>query len=143
MPNPCYPAPIWLVWRELPILEKLPFLILCMISLYSFFLAATVVRLWHTAPRSDQFHGVHRRISNLQRATTATFYLLGFGIFAGLQFAYCIIDNSRVPIGWIVVRNLQVHFAFAGNAFLMLLIVNVFQWFIASQVNALQRQANS
>jgi len=130
MLNGCYPAPIWLIWKELPILEKLPFLVLCILGGYSFFLAAALVRL-------------RKRVRNLQKATVAAFYLLGFGIFAGLQFAYCIIENSTVPLGVIVLGNLQLHFAFAGNGFLVLLIVHVVQWFIANQVNALGSQTNS
>jgi hypothetical protein len=143
MLNPCYPAPIWLIWKELPILEKLPFLVLCILGGYSFFLAATVVRLRSAASVQANIVRLRKRVRNLQKATVAAFYLLGFGIFAGLQFAYCIVENSAVPLGFIVDRNLQLHFAFAGNGFLVLFIVHVVQWFIANQVNALRSQTSS
>jgi len=143
MLNGCYPAPIWLIWKELPILEKLPFLVLCILGGYSFFLAAALVRLRWAASAQANIVRLRKRVRNLQKATVAAFYLLGFGIFAGLQFAYCIIENSTVPLGVIVLGNLQLHFAFAGNGFLVLLIVHVVQWFIANQVNALGSQTNS
>jgi hypothetical protein len=143
MLNGCYPAPFWLIWKELPILEKLPFLILCILGGYSFFLAATVVRLRSAASVQANIVRLRKRVRNLQKATVAAFYLLGFGIFAGLQSAYCINENSTRPLAVIVLGNLQLHFAFAGNGFLVLLIVHVVQWFIANQVNALGSQTNS
>lgn len=143
MLNPCYPAPIWLIWKELWLSEKLPFLVLCVLGCYSFFLAARVVRLQKTASGQVDIVHLRKRVRNLQKATVATFYLLGWGISAGLQFAYCIIEHSSVPLGAIVLRNLQLHFAFAGNVFLVLLVVHVVQWFVANQVNALRSEANS
>ena len=143
MLDSCSPVPIWLIWKQLPMLEKLPFLVLCILGGYSFFFAITVVRLQNAA--SVQANGVRLSTSvrNLQRAIVATLYLTGFGIFAGLQFAFCIIGDGRVPIGFLVIRNLQLHFAFASNAFLILLIVHVVQWFVANRVNALRSQTNS
>jgi len=137
MLNPCYPAPIWLIWKELPLSEKLPFLFLCVVGGYSFFLAATVLRFQNTATVGR----FRKRIRNLQKATVAAFYLFGLGLFANLQFSYCIIGGDRsVPIGWLVVRNFQLHFAFADNVFLILLIVHVVQWFLANRVSALRSQ---
>ena len=143
MLDPCYPAPIWSIWKELPILEKLPFLVLCILGGYSFFLATTVVRPQSAASVQANIVRLRKRVRNLQKATVAAFYLFGFGIFAGLQFAYCIIENSTVPVGFIVVRNLQLHFAFGGNGFLVLLIIHAVQWFIANQVESLRSQTTS
>jgi hypothetical protein len=42
-----------------------------------------------------------------------------------------------------VIRNFQVHFAFAANVFLILLIVHFIQWLLASRVGALGLRSNS
>lgn len=143
MLNPCYVAPIWLIWKELPILEKLSFLVLCVVGGYSIFLAATVVRLQNAASVHANVVFLRKRVRNLQRTTTAAFYFLGFAIFAGFQFAYCNIGESSETFVWLVVRNLLLHFAFGANVFLILSVVHVVQWFIANQLNALGSQANS
>ena len=137
MLNPCYPAPIWLIWKELSLSEKLPFLFLCVIAGYSFLLVATVLRFQNTA----NIGHLRRRVRNLRKATVAAFYLFGLGLCASLQFSYCIIGGDpRVPIGWLVVRNVQLHFAFADNVFLILLIVHFIQWFLANRVSVLRSQ---
>jgi hypothetical protein len=144
MLNPCYVAPIWLIWKELPILEKLSFLVLCVVAGYSIFLAATVVRLQNIVSLQANIALLRKRVRNLQRTTVAAFYFLGFAIFAGFQFAYCnVAGDSSESLVWLVVRNLLLHFAYAANVFLILLVVHVVQWFIANQLNALGSQANS
>jgi hypothetical protein len=77
MLNGCYPAPIWLIWKELPILEKLPFLVLCILGGYSFFLAAALVRLRWAASAQANIVRLRKRVRNLQKATVSAFYLTG------------------------------------------------------------------
>ena len=62
-------------------------------------------------------------------------------LFRGLQFAYFIIDSSSIPLGFLVIRNFQVHFAFADNAFLVLLSLHFIQWFVSNRVAALASQS--
>ena len=38
--DPSHPAPIWLIWPNLSLLERVSFLTLCILSVYSLFLAA-------------------------------------------------------------------------------------------------------
>ncbi len=145
MLNPNY-APIWLIWPDLSLLEKLSFLALCILAVYWLFLAGTVVRFRNTAPVQEDLVRIRKRVENLQQATVAAFCFFGFVLFAGFQFAYATIENSHVPVGWLVVRNFQIHFAFAGNVFFVLrghLIVHFLQWFVANRVGALGLHSNS
>jgi hypothetical protein len=143
MLNPCYLAPVWLIWKELPILEKLSFLVLCVVGAYWIFLAARVVRLQKIDSVQPTVLLLRKRVRNLQRTTVAAVYFLGFAIFAGFQFAYCTIGKSSETLVWIVVKNLLLHFAFAANVFLILLVLHVVQWFIANQLDVLGSQQNS
>jgi len=133
MLNPSYPAPIWLIWKELWISEKLPFLFLCGAAAYSLFLATTVLRV-----RSSANVGrLRKRLKNLQNATVAAVCLSGLGFFAGLQSAYNTIGGDRSAlVVWLVVKNFQLHFAFAYNVFLILLIVQIAQWLVANRIAA-------
>jgi hypothetical protein len=138
-----HPAPIWLIWPNLAWLERLSFLSLCILAVYSLCLAATVLHFRNTAPAQENFVRIRRRVRNLQQATVAAFYFFGFVLSAGFQFAYFSIEHSSTPVGFIVIRNFQIHFAFAGNVFLILLIVHFAQWFAANRVVVLGSQANS
>jgi hypothetical protein len=130
-----HPAPIWLIWPYLSLLEKLSFLALCIVGVYWLFLAGKVVHFRSTAPVQENLARIRKRVRNLQQATVAAFCFFGFVLFAGLQFAYFTIDNSNVPVVWLVVRNFQIHFAFAGNVFFVLLIFQFLQWFVANRVD--------
>jgi hypothetical protein len=144
------PALIWFIWPYLSWAEKLACLALCTLAVYWLFLALTVVRfqaiagdLNHAAFVQKSLVRVRKRMGTLQQATLATFYLFGFVLFACLQFAYRVLENSTTPLGWIVVRNFQIHFAFAANAFFVFLLLQFIQWFVADRVNAVSLQANS
>jgi hypothetical protein len=137
-----HPALIWLIWPYLSLLEKLSFLALCILGVYWLFLAATVVRFRSTAPVQENLVRIRKRVRNLQQATVAAFCLFGFVLSAGLQFAYFTIENSSIPVGLLVVRNFQVHFAFAGNVFFVLLIFHFVQWFVANRAGALGLPSN-
>jgi hypothetical protein len=137
------PAPIWLIWPYLSWLERLSFLAMCILAVYSLLLAVKVVRFRKTARVQENLVRIRKRIRNLQQATVAAFYFFGFVLFAGFQFAYFTIEHSSIPVGLLVVRNFQIHFAFAGNVFLILLIFHFVQWFIANRVGTLDLQSNS
>lgn len=142
MIDPSHPAPIWVIWPYLSWLERMSFLAFCILGVYSLFSAATVLRLRSTAgdlnPASvqEKLVSIRKRLRNLQQATLAAFYLFGFVLFAGFQSAYSISVLTKNPIGWIVLQDFQAHFAFAGNAFFLLLILHLIQWSVASRVNA-------
>jgi hypothetical protein len=95
------PALIWFIWPYLSWAEKLACLALCTLAVYWLFLALTVVRfqaiagdLNHAAFVQKSLVRVRKRMGTLQQATLATFYLFGFVLFACLQFAYRVLENS-------------------------------------------------
>src|ERR1044072_9138123 len=69
--DPSHPGPIWLIWPNLSLLERLSFLTLCILSVYSLFLAATVMRLLHTTSDQENRERISKRVRNLRQATIA------------------------------------------------------------------------
>ncbi|MGB8132416.1 MAG: hypothetical protein WCG81_21695 [Candidatus Angelobacter sp.] len=149
MLDPYRPALIWFIWPYLSWSERLSFLALCTLGVYWLFLAVTVVRFQSMVGDLDyaavqkSLVRIRKRIGNLQQATLVMFYLFGFVLFGCFQFAYRVLENSSTPVGWIVVRNFQIHFAFAANAFLVFLVFQFIHWFVENRVNAVGLQANS
>jgi hypothetical protein len=147
MLDPNRPALIWIIWPYLSWSEMLACLAFCTLGVYWLFLAVTVVRfqsiagdLNHAASVQKSLVCIRTYVRNLQQATLATFYLFGFVLFACLQFAYRVIENSSTPSGSIVVRNFQTHFAFAANAFFVFLVFQFIHWFVANRVNAVEQR---
>jgi hypothetical protein len=143
------PTFVWLIWRYLSFSEVLFFLALCALGVYSLFLAVAVVRFQNVAGDLNHMASVHKgrlrlrkRVRNLQQATVAAFFLFGFVLSLCFQSAYTVLGDSPTPTGWIVLRNFYVHFAFAANAFFVLLVVHIIQWFVANRVNALGLHPN-
>jgi hypothetical protein len=56
-------------------------------------------------------------------------------LFLSLQWSYVTIENSNIPVGWLILRDFEPHFAFAFNVFFIFLILHVVQWFISSSVD--------
>jgi len=69
--DPSHPAPIWVIWPNLSSLERLSFLTLCILSVYSLFLAATVMRLLNTTSDQENRERISKRVRNLRQATIA------------------------------------------------------------------------
>lgn len=138
-----HPAPIWLIWRELSLLEQLSFVSLCFLAVYSLCLVVAVVRYRNTAAVQDVFTRIRKRVKNLQQATVAAFYFFGFVVFAGFQNAYATIGSSKTPVGFMVLINFQVQFAFACNAFFALLLLHIVQCFLENRVDAFSQRSTS
>jgi hypothetical protein len=109
MIDPSHPAPIWVIWPYLSWLERLSFLVLCILGVYWLFSVATVLRFRSAAgnlgPASvrEKLVSMSRRLTNLQQATSAAFYFFGFVLFAGLLSAYFVSAHTiiRFPsAGW-------------------------------------------
>jgi hypothetical protein len=150
MLDPSAPNPVWVIWPHLSWIERLSFFALCILAVYSFLLALSVLRFHRTtgvlnraAPIQTSSVDIGKRVRNLQQATLAAFYLFGFVLFESFQSAYRVIENTSIPGGWVVVRNFQIHFAFAGNAFFAFLVCHVIQWFAANRVATMTLQSNS
>jgi hypothetical protein len=144
------PYALWSIWKYLPMMPRLFFLILCVVGVYSLFFAgvtmaglraATSIRPKESSASTQRaVAALHRRCANVRQLIGATFYLFGFVLFLGLQWAYLTLDESKTPGGWLVLENFAVYFAFACNVFLVFLILHLVQWFVSGRVNACSLQ---
>jgi hypothetical protein len=139
------PYAIWSVWKYLGLYEKLFFLSLCIVGAYFLFSAAAA--LFQLGSRSRNLQAAaasaHVRLSALQKQTVrfeqvlgAAFYLFGLLLFLDLQRAYITVDESRTPVGWLIVMNFAIQFAYAANVFFVFLILFIVKWFVSGRVKA-------
>ena len=144
---------LWSIWLYLPLLLKLFFLVLALVSFYTLFSAAvTMVRL---RSLSDKRHvedesSLHRslatldaRSSNLRQLVGATFFLFGFVFFLKLPLIFVTPESRSISVGVLVFDNLQRFFAFAYNAFFVFLVLHCIQWFVSDRVHATAIRLNT
>ena len=143
--SPTPPYPFWSAWLYFSTWERL-FLVaqgaLCVYVLFSAVIAVLRIRniraLIHDGISADAetiFLSLRKRSASLDKLIGTAFYLFGMVLFLSLQWAYITIDNSKTPLGWLILTNFEPHFAFAFNAFFIFLILHVFQWFASSSVD--------
>jgi hypothetical protein len=145
-PRSYSPHLIWSMWRDLPILYRLFFLILSVVSIYTLFAASVVaVRLLSLRSRPESadalFLGqslaaLRARCENMRQLISGTFYLFGFIFFLRLPFAFNTFGDSNIPGGTLILRNLVVYFAFAANVYFVFLVLHSVQWSVARLVRA-------
>jgi hypothetical protein len=140
------PYAIWSIWKHLPIPQKLLFQALCVLGLYSIFSAVVIMRrlsaMGRLPQREDAVAALRKRCINQQQFTRAMFYLFGLVLFVGFQWAYFTVDKSSTPIGWLILENLVVYFAFAANVFFCFFLIHCIQWFVSGRVESCASQLN-
>ena len=72
----------------------------------------------------------------MRQLIVGTFYLFGFVFFLGLHSAFITLGDGKLPVGALILRNLVVYFAFAGNVFFVFLVLHSVQWFVSRSVRA-------
>jgi hypothetical protein len=137
---------LWSIWREVPILLRLFFLILSLVSIYTLVSAsAVVVRLRSltnqrevvdTCSPQRSLAALRIRAENIRQLVGATFYLFGFIFFLTLPGATITLGTGRTPLLTLILRNFLVDFAFAANIFFVFAVLHSVQWFVSSRVNA-------
>jgi hypothetical protein len=137
------PYALWSIWMYLGILPHLFFEALCVVGIYSIFSAAiTMARLraMTSLPQNEDIPSfqrglaaLHKRCTNVQWLIRATFYLFGFVLPIGFQWAY---RTSRTPVGSIVLENFVIYFAFSANVFCVFFLIHCVQWFVSGRVDA-------
>jgi len=139
------PVPIWSVLPYLSFLERLFFLALMVLSVYVLLAAVTtvlhvrrirasVLPSTNSADAEQRFAALRRRSARVDKLITTALYLFCCVLFTGLLNAYSVIDNSKTPIGYIVLWNLWPQFAFAANVFFVLLVMHLIGWCISGSV---------
>jgi hypothetical protein len=144
---------LWLIWGLLPFLHKLFFLVLFIVAVYSL-LSATKV-LWRIRSLMASRHSkdaaalqcelatLSARSANSRRLITATFYLFGILFFWGLHYTLLTTD-SKVSVGFLILENFFLYFAFAVNVFFVFLALHLVQWLASARLQACARAlANS
>jgi hypothetical protein len=147
------PYALWSIWRELPMLLKIFFLILSLVSIYTLFSAfAAVTRLRSLANEREvvgtsslqhSLATLRIRAENSRQLVGATFYFFGFVFLLVLPWATLIVDNSRTPLSTLVLHNFFVDIAFAANIFSVFLVLHSLQWFVSSSVNVYALHLNA
>jgi hypothetical protein len=138
------------IWRELPFIPKLFLLVLFVVGVYSFASAAKILfrlRSLASSGRSEdnsalrtELATLSARSANTRQLITASFYLFGMIFFWSLRFTLWTPESKTIPVGFYVLENFFLYFAFAANAFLVFLILHSVQWFVSAR---LQRCARS
>lgn len=139
-----YPLNFWTIWPGLGWLYRLFVMILVAASIRflisGLFILRQLRRVKGTSREQDTVNpqpcigNLRQRCCNLRQILSALFYLFGFCFFVGLQGAWNTIgDGPRVPLNEIR-YNFTLHFIFAENVFLVLLILHLFQWVISRRV---------
>lgn len=144
-------ALLWSIWPLLPLLLRVFFLVLCLVTAYTLVSAAAVIVRLRSLKKRRQAEDVsslqrplaalEARCANMRELVGATFYFFGFLFFLALPMATLIIDNSKTPGGELVLRNFVIYFAFAANAFFIFLVLHCLQWFVSVRIQAFARRS--
>jgi hypothetical protein len=110
-------------------------LLLLGVSVYTLVSATSILLLLHSLPSDDPslrraFPALLARSLNLRQLLGLTFYLFGFVLSVSLVFESLTPDAGRGS----GVRQLLVHFVFAANVFLVLLLLNSVDWFVSCRI---------
>jgi len=143
--SPTPPYPFWSVWLHFSTWERLFFVGLGALSVYYLFCVAVtglharrIRALLRDGKRADAetvFFSLRQRFLTLNKLLGAAFCLFGMVLFLSLQWAYVTIDNSKVPGGWLILREFEAHFAFAFNVFFIFLMLHLLGWFMSSSIS--------
>ena len=144
---------LWSIWREAPMLLRLFFSILALVSIYTLFSASAIVvrlrfltnqrRVRETISLQRSLAALRIRAENMRQLVGATFYLFGFIFFLTLPWATITLDNSHTLLLTLMLRNFLIDFAFAANIFSVLVLLHAVQWFVSSRVNAYAQHSNA
>jgi len=137
---------IWSIWGYLPMLDKLFFLILSLVSIYTLFSPTVIMVRLRSLTGKHQVEDVsslqsslavfRARCVSLRQPIGMTFYLFGFVFFLTLPFVFITLGDGPNPLWMAIFDNLLVYFAFATNAFFVFLALHSAQWFVSGRVNA-------
>jgi hypothetical protein len=137
MLNSIPPYFFWSAWRYFLMWERLFLLSLSVLVIYTLYCAFnTGLRVRRdSADVAHVFAALQRRSMRVQRLIGTAFYLFGIVLFWSLQWAYMTVDNSRTPVGWLILENFATHFVFAFNVFIAFLILHMLGWFLGNQID--------
>ena len=140
-------------WKSLGMASRLCCLVLLAASVYCFFSSIRVMLRLHTLRTSNPVQhavsiqrsiaAIRALVGNIRQVIDAAFYLFGFVVFLNLQSIANSIDNSKTPIGYFIIQNFIFDCSLAAIGFLVVLVLHLSQWFVASRVNAFEKHLKS
>ena len=124
---------------KLSVLYKLYWLLLSLVSFYTLFSAASIVRRFPISNhRNDSTESsripLEARITNLRQIIAAMSFAFGALFFWALPGAFNTISDGRDWNLTEIIGAFRVHFAFAANVFLVLLLLHCVQWIVSRRV---------
>jgi hypothetical protein len=130
---------IWSIWSQLSFLYRPYWLLLSLISLYTLFSAASLVRRLRISYQRNDSSGSSRMraealITNLRQVIAAMFFAFGALFFWALPSAFSTIGLSRNPPLNEIIGAFATHFAFAANVFFVLWLLHCVQWFVSRRI---------
>jgi hypothetical protein len=127
-------------------MPKLFFLILTLVGIYTLFSAVFIMARLRSLANQRQVEdasslrrssaALQARLVNVRQLVGATFYLFGFIFFLVLPLATITMDEGRISVEILILRNFLLYFAFAANVFFIFLILHSVQWVVSSRVHA-------
>jgi hypothetical protein len=79
---------------------------------------------------------LHARAVHVDELIGVAFFLLGFVFFLVLRLAFRTPNDSKIPVGALVMKNFLLHFAFAAILFFVPLALRSAQWLIFNRLHA-------
>jgi hypothetical protein len=142
--------PFWSIWKNFAFLERMFFLILFAVSLYSLVSAtSTMLRLramrgldssQSLARLNQSLTALNNRVANVRHVIGATFYLFGFVLFCELANISNAVPDFTLHF---VLTDFIVHCAFAANVFFILLLLHLVQWLANRRLNSWSERINT
>jgi hypothetical protein len=139
-------------WHNLTLLERAFLLVLSVLCIYAIYsLIAILLRLRalskygaaknHVSLQRSLFLLDHR-LANLREMTGVAFCLFFLVFFLAAQASYRTIDNSKVPVGYLILENMWTCFLFGGVVSFALLVLHLAQWFTSARVRSVAFRLN-
>ena len=140
------PYAVWSIWRSCGWLYRIVLVLIDGLTVYSLLLSVvTFVRLRSVGAKSgsnsdltkNSVLALDRYWGHIRQATIAMFYVFGLVLFLALQYVGVIFgDGGPTSAARRVLDNFTLACAFATNAFIGFLIVQIFQWIAAGRIRA-------
>ena len=138
------PYGLWSIWRQLPTLHRLFFVVLCFVGVYIIFSGVAVcvqLRAIVAESSADSNRSIPRtlihlrhRCTNMRQLLEACFVLFFVTLFFGLERIAWILADGKMPLGFLVLENFIRDCAFACNTCSIFLVLYLFQWFVSWRV---------
>lgn len=145
------PYAVWSIWRSCGWLYRIVLVLIGGLTVYSLPLSVvTIVRLRSiSTPKSDpsldlakkSVQALHKHWANIRQATIAVFCIFGLVLFFALQYVGVTFGDGGP--GWAarqILNNFTLACAFATNAFIGFLIVQIVHWIVSCRISATLEQ---